>query len=241
MSRGEALTTIEKHLTDPTTTSLLIASANLNKLTLFGTGSEHEGFFDLDDRWLVLLDGAPLAAQARRVTGRQWPVLAGSDLLPEILSLADRHQLRVGVLGGSQPAVGRLSTLLSARFPSLVFLGGWTPTPDELAQDRGELASQIRMQRVDLLVVALGGERGEHWLGRHADAAGAQVAVSFGAAVDFMTGAQRRAPAWVRRLGMEWCWRLLSDPRRMAHRYLVEGPRAYATLRRSSRDRSNDS
>lgn len=50
------------------------------------------------------------------------------------------------------------------------------------------------------------------------------TALCVGASTDFLLGTQQRAPGIVQRLSLEWAWRLLSDPRRLAHRYLVEGP-----------------
>jgi UDP-N-acetyl-D-mannosaminuronic acid transferase (WecB/TagA/CpsF family) len=62
------------------------------------------------------------------------------------------------------------------------------------------------------------------------------LALCIGAAVNFLTGVERRAPRWVRRLGAEWLYRLARDPRRLAYRYLVRGPRVFAMLRRAEID-----
>ena len=59
------------------------------------------------------------------------------------------------------------------------------------------------------------------------------LALCIGASINFLTGAERRAPAWMQASGMEWMFRLAQDPRRMAWRYLVRGPRVFALLRRA--------
>jgi hypothetical protein len=53
-----------------------------------------------------------------------------------------------------------------------------------------------------------------------------------GAAINFMTGVERRAPVWMQQLGFEWCYRLMSSPRRLARRYLLKGPRFFLLLPR---------
>jgi exopolysaccharide biosynthesis WecB/TagA/CpsF family protein len=53
------------------------------------------------------------------------------------------------------------------------------------------------------------------------------VGLCVGAAIDFLTGKQRRAPVWIQKIGLEWFYRLLSDPRRLASRYLIECPRIF--------------
>jgi len=215
---------------------LLVASANLDKIYRFGRGRPQEGFFTrspLRDHWLVLLDGAPLAAQTRRLTGVAWPRLAGADLLPWLLDTASSEGLRVGFLGGPASTHAQLQAAAPARWPGLTIAGAWTATPHDVDTRPGELAAAVHDARVELLAVALT-PRGEWWLDEHGRDAGIRVGVAFGAAAEVLLDEDKRAPDAWQRHGFEWAWRLLHEPRRLARRYLVQGPRAYALLRRHS-------
>lgn len=188
---------------------------------------------DID--WLSLIDGAPIAARARSLTGRPWPRLAGSDLIDPILRAAAGH--RLGVLGGTADAHRLLRARLAAAHPRVQIAGTWAPARDELADPEASrgLAYEIADAGVDVLLVALGKPRQERWIARHGAASGARVLLAFGAVVDFLAGTVARAPAAVASVGMEWAWRLALEPRRLARRYLVQGPPALAAVQRSAR------
>jgi N-acetylglucosaminyldiphosphoundecaprenol N-acetyl-beta-D-mannosaminyltransferase len=187
-------------------------------------------------RWLNLIDGAPIARQATRMTGAPWPRLAGSDLIIEILDDADAHAWSVAVLGGAPEVHDPLVARLAAGWPSVRLVGHWTPTREELsAHERSlALAEEIRRAGADIVIVCLGKPRQEEWIDEYGGATGAGVLLAFGAVVDFLAGRVSRAPRWVSTAGLEWMWRLMLEPRRLAKRYLIEGPPAYVAVRRSS-------
>jgi exopolysaccharide biosynthesis WecB/TagA/CpsF family protein len=187
-------------------------------------------------RWLNLLDGAPLVRHAAHLTGRAWPRLAGSDLISPVLDAAEARGLTVGFLGGRPEVLDTLARTLASERPGLAVGGLWSP-------DRGDLddaercrvwAEKVRAAQVDVLVVGLGKPRQERWIVRYGPLTGAAVLLAFGAVVDFLAGAVQRAPEAVRDHGMEWAWRLALEPRRLARRYLLDGPPAYDVLSRRS-------
>jgi exopolysaccharide biosynthesis polyprenyl glycosylphosphotransferase len=227
-------------LRDETERPLFVASANLDHLHHFGLDSGREGAFDPGRGgadWLVLLDGMPLVWTARRLTGVAWEQLAGSDLLPDLLRTAARARARVGFLGGTPGQHQLLATALADRFATVDVAGFWAPDRDvvEDAEASAALAEEIATAEVDLLVVGLGKPRQEEWLLRHGAATGARAAVAFGAATDFLAGTVTRAPARLRALGLEWLYRLLREPGRLARRYLVQGPSSLVRLLGQSR------
>jgi exopolysaccharide biosynthesis WecB/TagA/CpsF family protein len=187
-------------------------------------------------RWLNLLDGAPLVWRARRLTGRQWPRLAGSDLIEPILDAAEFNSLSIGFLGGSAATHADLATVMSRRWPNLHVAGYWAPERADLtaAPASKTLRSQIAQAQVTILIVCLGKPRQEEWIAEHGYASGAKVCLGFGAVADFLAGRIPRAPRWMANHGLEWAWRLLREPRRLARRYLIQGPPAYWSLQRNS-------
>jgi N-acetylglucosaminyldiphosphoundecaprenol N-acetyl-beta-D-mannosaminyltransferase len=231
-------TVLQATLSGDVTAPLLVASANLNKVRQFGAARPDEGFFTRSrhaDRWLVLLDGAPLVRQAKRLTHRDWPRLAGADLLPALLARCERHAARVGFLGGWPSTHTRLRAAITKTWPALEVAGMWAPEPAEVAADTPALAESVRRARTDVLLVSLN-PNGERWLDRWSDAAGIRFGAEWGAAAEFLVADRRRAPAMVQRLGVEWAWRLASEPRRLARRYLIDGPPSYWLVRRASYD-----
>jgi N-acetylglucosaminyldiphosphoundecaprenol N-acetyl-beta-D-mannosaminyltransferase len=222
---------------------LVIASSNLEHIRRFGAGGDYRDPAE-DDRsdWLVTADGMPVVWAARWLTREHWPQLAGSDLLPVLLRLAEERTWTVGFAGGWDEQHAGLRKVLARRFPGLRVAGYWTPSANDL-DDRErsrKLALDIADSRVDLLVVSLGKPKQELWLSREAEASGARVALAFGAAADFLAGTATRAPTWVARSGFEWLHRLILEPGRLWRRYLVDGPVAlFRLLRHSSLAASN--
>lgn len=224
---------------------LAVASANLDHLHHFGSAGRWAGCLPQSPpwsapagqmQWLNLLDGAPLVAQARRLTGRKWPRLAGSDLIGPLLERCGQENLRLGFLGGSSEVQEQLRAGLAEDRPGLQVAGWWSPDRAALSNRTANLAlaAQIREAGVDVLVVGLGKPRQELWIAEYGALTGARVLLAFGAVVDFLAGRVQRAPRWISARGLEWAWRLGLEPRRLARRYLMDGPPSYLRLRRRS-------
>ena len=237
MDFHEALQTIVGRAARPDLPPLGVCSANLDHIRHFGSGSRWSGTLSGPAvEWLNLIDGAPLAKQAERITGEHSPRLAGSDLVEPILDAAARQGLRVGFLGGSEQAQKLIRERFAVRRPELAVAGWWAPERSVIGDEAAsmDLAAAIARSAPDILVVALGKPRQELWINQFGHLTGAKVMLAFGAVVDFLAGHIRRAPSWVGDHGLEWAWRLMLEPRRLARRYLVDGPEAYVRLRRDS-------
>lgn len=225
---------------------LAIGSANLDHVHHFGRGGRAAADIDVSGtapQWLMLLDGAPMVRRARQLSGRSWPLLAGSDLLGPLLEVAQDNGSRVGFLGGTPQLHDRLRPVLADRYPELTVAGYWAPDRAELGDPDAAkaLAAGVRDANVDLLMVGLGKPRQERWIQTHAVDSGARVLLAFGAAADFLAGTVSRAPGWVRRGGVEWMYRFAREPRRLARRYCVQGPPAMWRLWTASRiEKGND-
>jgi N-acetylglucosaminyldiphosphoundecaprenol N-acetyl-beta-D-mannosaminyltransferase len=209
---------------------LAVASANLDHIYHFGHGRPGAAslFDDGAIDWLVTLDGMPLVWRARRLTRTACEQLAGSDMLLPLLQAAAENGAPVGFLGGRPEMHMRLRPALERLVPGIRLTGFWAPDraviEDPAASAR--LAHEIRIAGVDVLVVGLGKPRQERWLAANLTATGAKVGLAFGAAGDFLAGQAERAPKIVRRVGLEWAYRLVQEPRRLWRRYLMQGPRA---------------
>ncbi|WP_310166525.1 WecB/TagA/CpsF family glycosyltransferase [Arthrobacter sp. BE255] len=241
MSFENAVAAIISRATTGNQGPLGVLSANLDHINHFGAGRKWAGTFEgwPSVEWLTLLDGAPLVQRANNMTAGRWPRLAGSDLIGPILDRAAHQGLTVGFLGGSTEAHTLVQQKFARERPDLRVSGWWAPERDAL-EDPGacrDLCAEIAEAGIDILVVCLGKPRQELWIGRYGAMSGAKVLLAFGAVVDFLAGKVQRAPVVVRDFGLEWAWRLAQEPRRLARRYMIDGPRAYRTLQLHSRIR----
>ena len=93
---------------------------------------------------------------------------------------------------------------------------------DRDAEESERLVRAINHFRADLVLIGCGSPKSEVWLMRHREAIQRGVGISIGAGMKFLAGLDRRAPRWMQRSGLEWAWRLASEPRRLWKRYLVD-------------------
>ena len=91
-----------------------------------------------------------------------------------------------------------------------------------LELDHANIAQRIRAAHPDILLVALGAPKQEKWIAAHVGRIHATALLGVGAAFDFHAGTKPRAPRWIQRSGFEWLFRLASEPRRLAHRYVID-------------------
>ena len=159
---------------------------------------------------LNLVDGAGLLAAAR-LCGRQRPQrLSGVDLIPELCRICAAGGHPVYLLGGRSGAAAQAAGNLRRDHPGLTIAG--TAEPDDPGERAAEICRAIRESGAQLLLVAFGTPRQEMWIGTHLEQTGARVAVGVGGSFDLISGRIRRAPRLVRRVGMEWLYRLLREP-----------------------------
>ncbi|SNT30986.1 WecB/TagA/CpsF family glycosyltransferase [Rhodococcoides kyotonense] len=237
---------VTQRLAEPGHVPLALGSVNLDHIHHFRVGPDAANHLDTqrsDLRWAFLADGAPIVSHAEKLTGRSWSRVTGSDLLPAIVDMAAAEGHTVGFLGGTSRMHERLRFALRRSHPDLEVAGFWSPSADELADpaQSSRIAAQISAASVDVLVVGLGKPRQEMWISTYGLATGARLLLAFGAAADFMAGESQRAPRFFQDNGLEWFYRLATEPRRLSRRYLLEGPRALMQLRHAHIEVVDDS
>jgi N-acetylglucosaminyldiphosphoundecaprenol N-acetyl-beta-D-mannosaminyltransferase len=174
---------------------------------------------------LVTPDGMPLVWGLRRLGLTTASRVYGPDLTPHVLSEAEARRVPVGFFGGTPDVVERLVAEVRGRWPRLDIAYAWSPpftAPTE--RDDDETVADINASGVRILFVGLGCPKQETWMAAHRGRVHA-VMVGVGAAFDFLAGQKRQAPRLIQRLGLEWLFRLVTEPRRLARRYLKQNPR----------------
>ena len=195
---------------------------------------------------IVVPDGMPLI-WAARLAGRPLPErIAGADLIFLLSEAAAARGWPVYVLGGLPGADGRPSAAelaargLSGRYPRLPVAGAFSPPArfDAATGAIDGLSAELAAAQPRIVFVGLGFPKQEQLIARLAASLPGAWFVGCGAAIPFAGGTVRRAPAWMQRAGLEWVYRLISEPRRLARRYLVDDlPFAMRLLAASARQR----
>lgn len=168
---------------------------------------------------VIFADGAAIV-WASRLLGRPLPGrVAGIDLMFRMLELADRHHYRVYLLGATSAVLDRVRQNIVADYPGAVIAGahhGYFDGTEEQA-----IAEDIKQSRPDILLVAMTSPKKEHFLARWNDLIDVPICHGVGGSFDVYAGLVKRAPLLWQRLGFEWLYRVLQEPRRLWKRYLV--------------------
>jgi N-acetylglucosaminyldiphosphoundecaprenol N-acetyl-beta-D-mannosaminyltransferase len=161
---------------------------------------------------LSLCDTVGVLSVARRRGANLHERVTGVELVERLCAQAAREDLPVYFLGGAEGAAADAAAIMEARFPGLIVAG----TRNGFFAD-GEIAGvvdEIRASGAKLLFVGLGSPRQELWLAEHLRETGAGAAVGVGGSFDVLGGRVVRAPRFMRRLGLEWLYRLVKEPHR---------------------------
>jgi N-acetylglucosaminyldiphosphoundecaprenol N-acetyl-beta-D-mannosaminyltransferase len=174
---------------------------------------------------LVTPDGIPLVWGLKLLGARDATRVYGPDLTPAILEMAAARGIRVGFYGGAPQVLGCLVAVVRRRFPNVEVAYSCSPPfrPLSRAEDE-QVVAEINRSGAGILFIGLSTPKQDHWMAAHKGRVQC-VMVGVGAAFDFLAGAKRQAPRWMMRIGMEWFFRLLTEPRRLWKRYLKHNPR----------------
>ena len=174
---------------------------------------------------LVTPDGMPLAWLGRAFGGAHVQRVYGPDLMLACCSAFAARGYRHFFYGGAAGVPERLAARLGERIPSLEVAGCYSPPFRALTADEDDaLVRQINDSAADIVWVGLSTPKQERWMHAHVARLAAPALIGVGAAFDFHAGMKRQAPRWMQRSGMEWLFRLATEPRRLWRRYLRNNP-----------------
>lgn len=173
---------------------------------------------------MVVPDGMPLVWIARRRGHRFVDRVYGPDLMLASCAASERTGHRHFLYGGAEGVPELLRDRLVERFPFLQVVGTLSPPFRPLTEAEDEdVVRRIHDSGADLVWVGLSTPKQERWMAAHVGRLRA-VQLGVGAAFDFHAGLKTQAPPWMQRAGLEWLYRLLSEPRRLGPRYLRNNP-----------------
>ena len=213
----EALDTIE---------SGVVVTPNIDHLAKLHHDAEFRRCYEAAD-W-VLCDSRIISTLSRLLPTPIPETIPGSTFFTRFYEHhASDPDCRIFLLGARPGVADEARRRINARVGREIVVGAHSPSfgfekrPDEAA----EIASIVNASGANVVLVGVGAPKQEKWIMAHRDEMpGVKLWLALGATIDFEAGALRRAPRWVQRVGMEWFYRFLCEPRRMFRRYFVDDP-----------------
>lgn len=170
---------------------------------------------------LATPDGMPVAWTMRFLGSKKQPRVDGPDLMLDWCERAAKINHSIFLYGSTRETLDLLQESLSQRFPKLQIAGSESPPFRALTDEEDDAyVRQINESGASVVFVGLGAPKQEQWMFAHRGRVNA-VMIGVGAAFDFHAGTVKRAPKWMQESGLEWLYRLLSEPRRLWKRYLT--------------------
>ena len=188
---------------------------------------------------LNVADGVPLVWVGRS-RGRRIERVCGLDVLPDVVDRGRADGARHYFYGGAEGTAEHLAARLGERFPGLIVAGIEVPPFRPLTADEDEaMIARVNAAQPDFIWVGLGTPKQDLWLADHRDRLDAAALMAVGAAFDIVGGRRRRAPRVMRRLGLEWLFRLALEPRRLLRRYTIANGRFLGIVLRDAARRGS--
>jgi N-acetylglucosaminyldiphosphoundecaprenol N-acetyl-beta-D-mannosaminyltransferase len=175
---------------------------------------------------LVVADGVGVTVMAKVAGVRIGPRITGTDFFNALMhKLQQRARGRVFFFGSSPEVLGRIAGKLRRDFPDVSLCGALSPPYGNWSESENRaMVDAINRARPDVLWVGMTAPKQEKWVEANRTRLQVPVIASVGGVFDFYAGTHARAPRWMRKIGCEWLYRLLAEPRRMWRRTLVSAP-----------------
>jgi N-acetylglucosaminyldiphosphoundecaprenol N-acetyl-beta-D-mannosaminyltransferase len=203
--------------------SRYVSAASVNNVMEAHDSSDFGRIMDHAD--LVTPDGMPLVWGLRLLGARGARRVYGPQLTEHVLGAAELDGIPVGLYGSTPEVLARLLSVLHRRWPRLGVPYVFAPPFRPLTEfEDAAVVEAIRDSGARILFVGLSTPKQERWMAAHRGRIPA-VMLGVGAAFDFLAGVKPQAPAWMQNSGLEWLFRLATEPRRLFWRYLKHNPR----------------
>ena len=179
----------------------------------------------LNRAFLCTPDGMPMVWAGKLNGHRDMSRVYGPDLMLDVCAWSETSGAKHFFYGGADGVAELLARKLKERFPKLAVAGTFTPPFRALnAGELQALQAQLSAAQPDILWVGLSTPKQEKFMAEFLPKLDATLMIGVGAAFDFHSGRVKQAPRWMQRSGLEWFYRLCSEPRRLAKRYLRNNP-----------------
>lgn len=216
-SRMDLMQAVEQRLKNET--GFALATVNLDHLVKLAHSAAFRTAYGHQD--LVVADGFPIVWFSK-LAGRPVDLIPGSDLVVPLCELAARSGVAVSLVGSTDEVLKKAADVLRAQIPGLSIDQLIAPPFgfDPNGPHAEEILNRLNTSKTRICFVAMGAPKQEAFAARGRELAPKVGFTSIGAGLDFLARKQNRAPEWMRRMSLEWLWRLATNPTRLSGRYL---------------------
>ncbi|HVF29769.1 MAG TPA: WecB/TagA/CpsF family glycosyltransferase, partial [Pyrinomonadaceae bacterium] len=174
---------------------------------------------------LIVTDGMPIVWMQKRHGKREASRVRANDLMIDLCRHAEANHMSLGFYGGRQEVIDAILERSRREFPNLKIVYAFSPPFRPLTvEEDAAITREINAADPDILFMGLGCPKQENWMAAHRHKLRA-VMLGVGASFDFFAGNVKESPEWLGRLGLEWLFRLMQEPRRLWRRYVILNPR----------------
>jgi N-acetylglucosaminyldiphosphoundecaprenol N-acetyl-beta-D-mannosaminyltransferase len=172
---------------------------------------------------LVLPDGVGLKIISWIFGGKIKENCNGTDFSPKLMEEAAKEGYKIFLLGSKDGIAQKASENIKKTIPNLKIVG----TSSGYFNNDEEVIQKINTSGADILFVAMGVPLQEKWIARNRDRLNPKLCLGVGALFDYLSGSTPRAPLPMRRMHLEWLWRIFIEPKRMFKRYIIDGSKLF--------------
>ncbi|MEQ1767393.1 MAG: WecB/TagA/CpsF family glycosyltransferase, partial [Methylotenera sp.] len=222
LTMAEAVDSLSSWIKGDERNCKFVVTPNVNCVVLLSKNAAYREAFSHAS--MVVADGKPIVLAAR-MFGEDIPgTVTGSDLVPAIFQRFNdeaQHELKVFLLG-AMPGVAEVAAQNIERTYKHVKVSGLYSPPFGFEKDAAEcerICQLISASQADFLLIGLGAPKQATWVNQNASKLPVKIAICAGATIDFLAGNKPRAPKWISHIGMEWFYRMVTEPRRLVKRY----------------------
>lgn len=199
-----------------------IVTPNVDHIVRFNKDMEFNKIYSKAS--LVLADGMPVVWASRFLGEPLKQKVSGSDLINELCEHSEQKQYKIFFLGGREGASEISRRIYELKYPNIKIVGHYSPLigfEHDMIENQ-KIVDMINALSVDILFVGLGSPKQEKWIADNYENLKVFVCVGIGISFEYVSGLVKRAPRWMQHVGLEWFYRLCSEPKRLWKRYLVD-------------------
>lgn len=216
----EAVSSIDECIANDN--KMYVVTPNVDHIVKLQKDAEFKKAYD--EAGLVAVDGTPIMLVSKWYKTPLKEKITGPRLTEAVIELASEKQYSVFFLGAGLGVGERAAQNLLVKYPHYKYAGHYSP-PFGFEKEEAEIEKIIDIINdvaPDIIIVGMGSPKTEIFLSKIYDKLNTHVSLSVGAAIDFFAGTAKRCPEWINKIGMEWFYRFLQEPRRMFKRYFID-------------------
>jgi len=198
-----------------------VCTGNLDHLAIAAEDADFRRAYQEAD--FVVADGAPVVWLSKLGGTPLKERVAGSDLFWTLGRASAEEGITLFFLGGAPGAAEKAKAELEKRWPGVKVVGMYCPPFKTFAtqEEQDRIVAEVKKANPDVLLVAFGAPKQEKWIHANKDRLGVPVSIGVGGSFEMAAGMLKRAPVWMRNVGLEWFYRFAQEPKRLFQRYIV--------------------